>query len=94
MLGNVVVDACIRMLGIVRLKNKQTAQGGGRYAQILMSREWFKELINAIGTIAYFREPASSSPALKPVPLFSKYMLYSVHTSARVLATTLIHKAS
>jgi len=33
------------MLGIVRFENKQTAQGGGRYAQILMSREWFKELI-------------------------------------------------
>lgn len=32
------VGACIRMLGIVRFeKNKQTAQGGGRYAQILMS---------------------------------------------------------
>jgi hypothetical protein len=33
------VDVCIRILGIVRFeKNKQTAQGGGRYAQILMSR--------------------------------------------------------
>ena len=39
------VGACIRMLGIVRFeKNKQTAQGGGRYAQILMS-SGVKELI-------------------------------------------------
>ena len=39
------VDACIRMCGVVRFeKNKQTAQGGGRYAQILMS-SGVKELI-------------------------------------------------
>lgn len=32
------VSVRIRVLGIVRFeKNKQTAQGGGRYAQILMS---------------------------------------------------------
>ena len=39
------VDVCIRMLGIVRFeKNKPTAQGGGRYAQIPMS-SGFKERI-------------------------------------------------
>ena len=49
------------MPGIVKFeKNKQTAQGGGRYAQILMSRVVLKELIMLKGLYHTFESALSN----------------------------------
>jgi hypothetical protein len=53
------VDVRIRILGMVKFENKQTAQGGGRYAQILMSRVVLKELIVLKGLYHTFESALS-----------------------------------
>jgi hypothetical protein len=90
-------------------KNKQTAQGGGRYAQILMSRVGFKELImlrqlyhtfeNALRDRELYRSKGTNKA--KAIFTTSKiccrlaiYPVRETYSHFCELATSTMHKAS